>query len=70
VPHIVRLVIGADHRLVVPGSLLAGGALLIVSELVARTIMAPSELPVGIVTAFIGVPTFLFLLRRSATPRS
>jgi len=70
VPHIVRLVIGADHRLVVPGSLLAGGILLIVSELVARTIMAPNELPVGIVTAFIGVPTFLFLLRRSATPRS
>ena len=70
VPHIVRLVIGADHRLVVPGSLLAGGALLIVSELVARTIMAPNELPVGIVTAFIGVPTFLFLLRRSATSRS
>lgn len=69
VPHMVRLVIGSDHRYVVPGSMLAGGILLILSELAARTIMAPIQLPVGIITAFIGVPVFLFLLSRSTLAR-
>jgi iron complex transport system permease protein len=64
VPHLVRLIVGADHRLVMPGSALAGAALLIACDLVARTIMAPLELPVGIVTAIVGGPVFLWLLFR------
>jgi iron complex transport system permease protein len=66
VPHLVRLIVGADHRLVLPGSALAGAALLIGCDLVARTIMAPLELPVGIVTAIVGGPVFLWLLFRRA----
>jgi len=64
VPHLVRLVVGADHRLVLPGSALFGAALLIACDLVARTAMAPLELPVGIVTALVGGPVFLWLLFR------
>jgi iron complex transport system permease protein len=64
VPHLVRLVVGADHRLVLPASALFGGAFLIGCDLVARTIIAPLELPVGIVTAMIGGPVFLWLLFR------
>jgi iron complex transport system permease protein len=66
VPHLVRLVVGADHRLVLPASALFGGAFLIVCDLVARTIVAPLELPVGIVTAIVGGPIFLWLLFRRA----
>jgi iron complex transport system permease protein len=64
VPHLVRLVVGADHRLVLPASALVGAAFLIICDLVARTIIAPLELPVGIVTAIIGGPVFLWLLFR------
>lgn len=63
-PHLVRLVVGADHRLVLPASALFGGAFLIACDLVARTIIAPLELPVGIITAIIGGPVFLWLLFR------
>ena len=66
VPHLVRLIVGADHRLVLPASALFGGSFLIGCDLVARTIMAPLELPVGIVTAIIGGPVFLWLLFRRA----
>ena len=66
VPHLVRLIVGADHRLVLPASALFGGAFLIGCDLVARTIIAPLELPVGIVTAIIGGPVFLWLLFRRA----
>jgi iron complex transport system permease protein len=66
VPHMVRLVVGADHRLVIPASALFGGAYLIGCDLIARTIIAPLELPVGIVTALIGGPVFLWLLFRRA----
>lgn len=66
VPHLVRLVVGADHRLVMPASALFGAALLIACDLVARTAFAPLELPVGIVTAIIGGPVFLWLLFRRA----
>ncbi len=66
VPHLVRLIVGADHRLVLPGSALAGAALLVACDVVARTVMAPIELPVGIVTAIIGGPVFLWLLFRRA----
>jgi iron complex transport system permease protein len=66
VPHLVRLIVGADHRLVLPGSALAGATLLIACDVVARTAMAPLELPVGIVTAIVGGPVFLWLLFRRA----
>jgi iron complex transport system permease protein len=65
-PHLLRLVIGADHRRLLPASLLGGATLLILADLVARTVIAPSELPVGVVTALLGGPFFLFLLRRQA----
>jgi iron complex transport system permease protein len=64
VPHMVRLVVGADHRLVLPAAGLFGAAFLIVCDLVARTVLAPVELPVGIITAIIGGPFFLWLLFR------
>ncbi|CAI8717523.1 Hemin transport system permease protein HmuU [Pseudomonas soli] len=62
VPHLVRLVAGPDHRVLLPASLLAGGTLLLFADLIARLALAPAELPIGIVTAFIGAPFFLFLL--------
>jgi iron complex transport system permease protein len=66
VPHLVRLLVGADHRLVLPASALFGAAFLIGCDLVARTIMAPVELPVGVITALLGGPFFLWLLVRKA----
>ncbi len=65
VPHVVRLLGGPDNRLVLPASALAGASFLVASDLVARTVLSPSELPVGIVTAFLGGPYFLYLLRKS-----
>ncbi|MFG0498956.1 FecCD family ABC transporter permease [Pseudomonas sp. YQ_13] len=64
VPHLVRLLAGPDHRVVLPASLLAGGVLMLFADLAARPLLAPAELPIGIVTAFIGAPFFLFLLMR------
>jgi len=64
VPHLARLVVGADHRLVLPASALFGGAFLVLCDALARTAFAPLELPVGIVTALIGGPFFLWLLLR------
>jgi iron complex transport system permease protein len=65
VPHILRLVIGPDHRRLLPASALAGAALLVLADAVARSLVAPTELPVGIFTALLGGPLFLFLLRRN-----
>ncbi len=65
VPHFMRLLVGNDHRILVPASALAGAILLIVADMVARTAFAPQQIPVGVITAFIGVPMFLYLLRRS-----
>jgi iron complex transport system permease protein len=65
VPHLVRLLVGSDHRLVLPASMLFGAAFLIACDLVARTLFAPLEVPVGVVTALIGGPFFLWLLVRS-----
>lgn len=65
VPHAVRLVWGAQHRRLVPLSFLGGAALLVAADTAARTAAAPLEIPVGVVMAFVGVPFFLFLLRRS-----
>lgn len=66
VPHLVRLLVGADHRLVLPASALFGSAFLIGCDLVSRTVLAPLELPVGIITAMIGGPFFLWLLVRNS----
>ncbi len=63
-PHVLRLVVGSDHRRLMPAVLLAGPAVLILADLVARVALAPEELPVGAVTALLGAPFFLFLLRR------
>jgi iron complex transport system permease protein len=64
VPHLIRLAIGNDQRLLLPASALAGGALLVLADTLARTVIAPQQLPVGVLTALIGVPLFLFLLSR------
>ena len=64
VPHLVRLLVGADHRVVLPASALFGAAFLIGCDALARTVMAPLELPVGVITALIGGPFFLWLLVR------
>ncbi len=64
VPHIVRLIVGPDHRLVLPASALFGASFLVACDLIARTAFAPVELPVGIITAIIGGPFFLWLLFR------
>lgn len=65
VPHLMRLALGNDQRLLLPASALAGGSLLVVSDTLARALVAPQQLPVGVLTALIGVPVFLFLLGRS-----
>jgi iron complex transport system permease protein len=67
VPHLVRLIAGPDHRVVLPASALAGASLLLFADVFARLVLAPAELPIGIVTAFIGAPFFLFLLVRGRT---
>lgn len=65
VPHLVRVTFNSDNRLVLPASILGGPLLLLLADLVARTIVAPTELPIGVVTALVGAPFFIFLLMRS-----
>lgn len=64
VPHIVRLLAGPDHRFLLPAAALCGAIMLVAADTLARTIIAPAELPVGIITALLGAPFFLFLLRK------
>ena len=64
VPHAIRLVLGPGHRLLLPASALAGSTLLVLADLVARTVVAPREIPLGVLTALIGSPVFFLLLRR------
>lgn len=64
VPHIVRLVLGPDHRTLIPASGLIGGIFLIIADAISRTIIAPTEVPVGIITALAGGPFFIYLLRK------
>lgn len=64
VPHLLRLVIGPDHRYLLPASALLGGTMLIFADMLARTIVSPAELPIGIITAFVGAPFFLWVLLR------
>jgi len=66
IPHLMRLIFGSLHRAVLPASAIGGGLLLLLADTAARSIIAPAELPVGILTAIIGVPVFLFLLLRRA----
>lgn len=63
VPHIIRLIIGPDHKYLLPASVLGGGLLVVVTDCIARTVIAPTELPVGVITSLFGGPFFLYLLR-------
>ena len=63
VPHVVRRLVGGSYRIVLPVSLLGGGAFLVLADVAARTVVAPGELPIGVVTAFVGAPFFAALLR-------
>jgi len=65
VPHAMRLVLGPEHRLLLPASALAGGAFLVIADLLARTLPSSGEMPVGIITALVGAPFFIYLLRRT-----
>jgi iron complex transport system permease protein len=70
IPHVMRLIVGSDHRLLLPASFLAGGIFLAWADTLARIMLAPAELPVGIITAFFGGPFFLFLLYREGRKKS
>jgi len=65
VPHAMRLVLGPDHRLLLPAAALSGGAFVVIADLFARTVLAPREIQIGILTALIGAPFFIYLLRRT-----
>ena len=65
VPHSIRLLVGADYRVLLPLAFLAGAVFLMLADIVARTVLPPTEVPIGVITAFVGVPLFLLLLRRS-----
>ncbi|MEM8535748.1 MAG: iron chelate uptake ABC transporter family permease subunit, partial [Chloroflexota bacterium] len=69
IPHMVRLLVGTDHRRVIPISLLVGGIFLIWVDIIARTAFDPVELPVGVITSLLGGPFFLWLLRQQLTNR-
>ena len=64
VPHTVRLLVGTANRAVIPLALVAGGGFLVLADLVARTVLAPGEVPIGVITALVGAPFFLALLAR------
>ncbi len=66
IPHLVRLITGNDHRILLPAAMLAGASLLVIADTISRTALAPLQMPVGVITALIGVPLFLYLLRRTA----
>ena len=68
VPHAIRLLVGSDHRALLPLSFLGGATFLVLSDIVAQVVLAPTQVPVGVITAFVGVPLFLVLLRRSLIP--
>jgi iron complex transport system permease protein len=67
IPHITRILVGADHRFLIPASALTGMIVLILSDTAARTVIQPTELPVGVITALFGGPFFLYLLRKRKT---
>jgi len=65
VPHILRLLLGSDHRKLLPASILLGAILLLITDLIARMIFAPSEMPIGIITSIVGAPLYIFLLKKA-----
>ena len=69
IPHAVRLLVGPDHRVLIPAASLFGGTFLVLADTAARTVLAPQQLPVGVITALIGVPMFLFLLHKAKVIR-
>jgi len=70
IPHLLRMRIGADHRWLLPGSAMAGACLLLLADTLARTLVAPAEMPVGLLTSLIGGPYFLWLILRPGVPRN
>jgi len=70
VPHVCRMIFGTDNRIVLPASFFIGAAYLALADTIARTLVAPSELPVGAVTAFIGAPIFIYLLKQKFRMRT
>lgn len=64
-PHTMRLILGPNHRLLLPASALAGASFLMLADLLARTLLSPAQIPVGVITALIGAPFFIYLLRRT-----
>ena len=64
IPHLLRLTGSTDHRLLLPHAALLGGSFLVLADTLARTLLAPMQLPVGVITALLGVPVFLYLLNR------
>ena len=69
VPHLIRLTLGPDHRLLIPASALLGAILLLLADTLARTVVAPAEMPVGVLTSLIGGPFFLWLLIKQYSGR-
>ena len=67
IPHTVRLVFGSSYRVIVPMSVIVGAGFLVLSDLLARTALSPSELPIGVVTAFFGAPFFVVILRTAVS---
>ena len=64
-PHLLRLIFGPDHRILVPACILGGGSYLVICDLLARTLPEQGEMPAGVITALIGAPLFILLLKRS-----
>jgi len=64
IPHIMRLIMGPDHRFLLPATAIAGAIFLVWADMAARTVAGPAEMPVGIITAFLGAPFFLYLLKK------
>jgi len=64
VPHVMRLIVGSDHRRLLPASMLAGSLILLIADMGARLLLAPAEIPIGIITSLIGAPVFIILLKR------
>ena len=69
VPHLVRMTLGSNHKTLLPGSALMGGLLLLLADTLARSLFAPAELPVGILTALVGGPFFVFLILKEQRDR-
>jgi iron complex transport system permease protein len=64
VPHVIRMLFGSDYRLLIPTAAIGGAIAVVIADTLARTVVAPTELPVGAMTAIAGAPVFIYLLRR------